>query len=163
MGKYRSLKHHNQLASISGEKKTSTLKDSLQFRSNHMISHNGDSQDGSDQKKHRLSQKSIVSLGAEAAGGNFDLANPNLVKKNNNGQGNSNPIASGGALKVQNEGTINFIKTAKGAASSDWKAVVPSGASEKDTADYTGHDSSVLQVNDATENSPKPNHNKNSI
>ena len=44
-----------------------------------------------------------------------------------------------------NEGTLNLIQS----GNSDWKGSV----SEKDTADYTAHDSSVLQAN--TEQTPK--------
>ena len=52
---------------------------------------------------------------------------------------------------MKNEGTIKFVKSSKG-NSDDWKASV----SEKDTADYTGNDSSIKQsgAND-TENTPK--------
>ena len=57
-----------------------------------------------------------------------------------------------GEIKVLNEGTLNFIKSSKG--NSDWKASV----SEKDTADYTGHDASLLYGVE-TEQTPKK-HNK---
>ena len=40
---------------------------------------------------------------------------------------------------MQNEGTINFTKSSKG-NSDYWKA----STSEKDTAEYTGHDSSII-------------------
>ena len=41
---------------------------------------------------------------------------------------------------MHNEGTLNFIQSVN---SPDWKGSV----SDRDTADYTAHDSSVLQAN----------------